>query len=116
MGHSLLNLDFGIDVPLKRRPSVSSWNDSNTDWPTVGSPIRVAYLLDKPVAVETSNGKVYKQSGQLYVYRGTDVRDGDRVVLPEGDFGVNGPKQLDYVQPMDGHDFGVMRFQIERGG
>lgn len=113
----MLSLDHGVDVALKRRPTASSWEDSNADWPTVGAPIRVAYLLDKPVAVQSSNGKVYTQSGQLYVYRGTDVRDGDRIVLPEGDFGVVGPKQLDYVHPMDsGHDFGVMRLQIQRGG
>ena len=108
-----LSLDYGIDVPLKRRATASSWQDSGT-WPTVAT-IRVAYLLDKP-SPAGGNGKVNHQSGQLYVYRGTDVRDGDRVVLPEGDFGVVGPKQLDYAHPMNGHDFGVMRFQLERGG
>lgn len=112
----MLSLDFGIDVPLQRKGSSSSWEDTRSnDWPTVDT-IRVAYLLDDPVVVTTENGKQHTQKGHLYVYRGTDIRAGDRVVLPEGAFGVSGSRQLDHNHPMDDTNFGVMRLRIELGG
>lgn len=112
----MIRLDHGTEVPLQRKASSSSFDDSRSaTWPTVGSP-RAWWKLDAPRLVITDNGKEYLQSGRLYVYRGTDIRAGDRVVLPEGVFGVVTPPELDYNHAMNNHDFGVMRVHIERGG
>ena len=109
-------LAFAGEMPLKRKTSESSWDDDNpAAWPTVAT-IRAHPELDEPNVVDTGNGKVYTQSGRLWVYRNTDIRDGDRVVLPEGSFGVVSNPQDDRLHPMNGHDFEVMWVALERGG
>jgi hypothetical protein len=97
-----------------RRPVVAFGEKS---WPDVATAtIRQAHKLNPPQKVTLdTGGEIFTQTGWLYVYRGTDIQDGDRVSLPEGDFYVRGPKGLDHVHPMNGHDFGVMRLAIERG-
>lgn len=106
----------GIDVPLKRKPSSSSFDDtSSKNWPLVGT-IRVGRHLDPPLPTPSENGKQYTQTGKLYVLRGVEVLDGDRVELPEGPFGVVGGAQNDHPNVLDNHDFGVKRYQIRRGG
>lgn len=109
----MLSLDFGIDVPM-RRPADDFGETSYPSTPT--RTIRVARKLNTPVQVRTdAGGNSYTQTGRLYVYRGEDIRDGDKVTLPEGDFVVVGPPENDYLNPLDGTNFGVKRLNIERG-
>lgn len=106
-------LEFGVDVPV-RRPVDDFGETSYPTSPT--ATVRVAYKLNKPVRVRTdAGGNSYTQDGLLYVYRGADVRNGDKVSLPEGDFVVFGPPENDFPHPLDGTDFGVKRLNIERG-
>lgn len=56
------------------------------------------------------------QTGELFVRRGSDLRDGDEIPLPEGIFGVIGGPQFDMNHPMTGHDFGWVRYAIRKGG
>lgn len=85
------------------------------EYAPVGDPIEVWRRLQQPVLVTSDTGKkVYTQDGSVYVERGTDLRDGDRITLPEGTFKVVGPKQLDMNHPMNGHDFGWVRLLIRR--
>ncbi len=107
----MLRLDHGIDVPVKR-PADADFGEVAASVPV--ATVRVARRLDPPQRVERETGWVWEQSGRLYAYRGTDIRDGDIVELPEGRFRVLGGPQNDQVHPMNGHDFGVARWMVER--
>lgn len=80
------------------------------------TPVDVWYRLDEPQVVLTENGKTYLQTGRLYARRGVDLKDTDKVPLPEGDFGIVSDAQLNQDHPMNAHDFGWVRFHIRKGG
>lgn len=106
-----LNVPYTVEVtPLRR----------HTDFGEVGwwplPPIQVCYALSPPQPVMSEVSGRYTQDGQLFADRGVDLKDGDRVPLPEGDFGVIGDAQWDFVHPMTGFDFGKVVFEIRRGG
>lgn len=84
--------------------------------PVPMDPVMVGYLLGPPNAVQSESGVRYTRSGTLYVARGEDLKEGDKIPLPEGVFGIVAPAELDYESPMSGHDFGVKRLRIELGG
>lgn len=109
----MLSLDYGVDVPM-RRPETDFGEKTYPVTPT-NPAVRVAYKLNQPRRIADAGGESWFQDGLLYVYRGTDTRDGDKYALPEGDFIVRGPAQNDYLNPLDGTDFGVKRYLIERG-
>jgi hypothetical protein len=78
--------------------------------------VDVVYLLDPPQTMATDSGKRTTQTGRLYARRGVDLKDADTVPLPEGDFDIVGGARLDHDHPFNGHNFGVVRFNIRRGG
>lgn len=98
------NPDFGED----------SWSDL--------SPIEKAVFdLDKPSATTQSvrdgdGGKPYMQAGSLFVPRGSDLKDGDRVTYQGKTYGVVGDRQWDQNHPSTQHDFGYMEFGLRLGG
>lgn len=108
----MLTLEHGIDVPMYR-PTVDF---GETTWPqTPTATVRVARRLNAPRRVSgDEGGRAYTQDGLLYAYRSADIADGDKVILPEGAFIVRGPAENDYLNPLDGNDFGVKRLNIER--
>lgn len=108
-----LSLEHGIDVPM-RRPVPNFGDPVYPELPT--ATIRVAYSLGRPQRdTADAGGMKWSQTGRLYVYRGTDITDGDKVTLPEGDYVVTGPAQNDMLNPLDGNNFGVKRFEMVRG-
>lgn len=117
----MLSLDYGQDVPLTR-PTRRFGEET----PVAKPPVFVTWQLDEPGIVATENGAAVSQSGSLYAYRGTDIRDGDKVGLPIGrsddgavrnvTFKVIADPKWDQDHGMNGHDFGVIKFKIERGG
>jgi hypothetical protein len=107
-----LSLEYGIDVPL-RRPVEDFGEKSYPDAPT--ATVRCARRWDSARRVlGDEGGRAFTQSGRLYVYRDADVRDGDKISLPEGDVIVRGYPENDMLNALDGNDFGVKRFVIER--
>lgn len=53
-------------------------------------------------------------TGQVFVKRGTDLKDKDRLKRANGDeYRVIGNASWDQLQPQTGHDFGYMVFQVE---
>lgn len=106
----ILDVPYSVDVPL-RRPAVKFGDKTWPDNPT--ATVSLARSLDAPVRV--GDGDATTQTGRIYVERGTDVQDGDKVTLPEGDFLVTGGPQLDKEHEMTGDDFGWVRYSIERG-
>jgi hypothetical protein len=110
----VLSLEYGIDVPM-RRP-VNDFGETGYPQTPTRPKVRVARKLNPPVRVRSdAGGNSYTQDGLLYVYRNEDVKEGDKFSLPEGDFIVYGPPENDQLNPLDGNDFGVKRYHIERG-
>lgn len=107
-----MSLEYGIDAQLYR-PSTDFGDTTYPTNPT--ATIRCARSIRRPELVTDAGRQAFTQDGVLYVYRNADVADGDKVVLPEGEFIVRGVAENDQVHPMNGHDFGVKRFNIERG-
>ena len=113
-----LSLDHGVDAPVRRAVYDFGEKAYPTD-PT--ATVRVARKLNAPQRVRGDQGGVaYVQDGVLHSprpghphYNGFDIADGDKVTLPEGEFIVRGRPENDYVNPLDGHDFGVKRHRIE---
>lgn len=107
-----LSLEHGIDAAL-HRPVEDFGEKSYPTTPT--ATIRCARRWDsaRPVSGD-SGGAAFTQAGRLYVYRDADVQDGDKIALPEGDVIVRGYPENDMLNPLDGNDFGVKRFVIER--
>lgn len=108
----MLSLEYGVDAPL-RRPTTDFGDTTYPDDPT--ATIRCARSIRRTEVVTDAGRQAFTQESVLYVYRGADVLDGDKVTLPEGDFIVRGMAENDQVHPMNGHDFGVKRYNIERG-
>ena len=79
-------------------------------------PVEVGYLLEDPKPVTDDGSTAYMQEGKLYAPRGYGLQHGDEIPLPEGAFKVVGGAQLDYVHPMNGHDYGYARYVIRLGG
>lgn len=104
--------EHGVDAPM-RRPDMDFGDPTYPDAPT--ATIRVGRTIRPPVTVSDPGRQAFTQGSLLYVKRGVDVRDGDKFELPEGDFIVRGPAENDMVNVLDGHDFGVKRYNIERG-
>lgn len=109
----MLTLPNAIEV-TPSRPGAEDFGEKAEATPL--SPVEVGYLLDPPVPVTTESGTTYMQEGKLYAPRGSGLRHGDVIPLPEGRFTIVGPAQLDYQHPMTGHDFGRVRFLIRLGG
>lgn len=98
----MLSLEHGISAPLFRPTE----NFGDRKYPT--TPTRTIEKVGRKI-----NGA--DMTGLLYVYRGEDVQDGDKIRLPEGNFIVNGVAENDMDHPMNGHNFGVKRYHLERG-
>lgn len=105
--------EHGIDAPL-RRPVPDFGELTYPPQPT--ATVRLVRRIGAPQRLPgDEGGRAYTQAGLIYVLRDSDVRDLDKVTLPEGDFIVRGGAENDQINPLDGHDFGVKRFNVERG-
>lgn len=83
------------------------------------APIDCVPVLSEPSPTNgqvTERSKRYVQTGDLYVRRGSDLRDGDEITLSQGVFGVVGDVQFDMDHPMTGMDFGWVKYAIRKGG
>ncbi|MDO3335156.1 hypothetical protein [Mycobacteroides abscessus] len=78
--------------------------------------IDVVAFLDEPQVLLDAQGKRFVQNGILRVRRGSDLKVGDEVPLPEGIFGVVGAPTGNRNHCMTGADFGWARYKICRGG
>lgn len=80
------------------------------------APIDCVPVLNEPSPMLNERSKRYVQTGDLYVKRGSDLRDGDEITLSEGVFGVVGGAQFDQNHPMTGTNFGWVLYAIRKGG
>jgi hypothetical protein len=80
------------------------------------APIDCVPVLHAPQPVLNERSKRWTQTGDLYVRRGADLKEGDEITLPEGIFGVVGDSEYDQNHPMTSHDFGWVLYAIRKGG
>lgn len=83
------------------------------DWADIEPIEDAVFDLDEPKPVGESG---YMQTGTLFVPRGSDLKDGDRVTYQDQKFGVIGNAQRDMNHPFTGDDFGVVYYAIRTGG
>lgn len=72
------------------------------------------FSLSAPSA--DGNSSLYSQSGELYVPRGSDLRNGDRITYQGRTFGIVGEAQWDMDHPLTGEDMGYVVYAIRYGG
>lgn len=90
-------------------------DDANNEREPI-APIDCVPVLNEPQPVLNERGKRFTQTGDLYVRKGSDLKPGDEITLPEGVFGVVGKPQFDQLHPMNSHDFGWVVYAIRKGG
>lgn len=102
---------YGVTITPTRLTSDSLGNHT----PTALAPITNAvFALDAPSADD--NSSLYSQGGDLFVPRGSDLRNGDRVTYQGRTFGIVGEAQWDMDHPLTGEDFGYVVYTIRFGG
>lgn len=73
----------------------------------------VVVALDGPSSTEDS---VYADAGSIYVPRGSDIANGDRVPYQGRNFVVIGEPLWDMNHPLTNDDFGYIEVKIQWGG
>lgn len=86
----------------------------NPTYAAIGQITNAVFALDAPSADDDSS--LYTQSGELFVPRGSDLRNGDHVTYQGRTFGVVGEAQWDMDHPFTGEDFGYVAYTIRYGG
>jgi len=85
----------------------------NLSWTNLTAIAGAVFAIDSPSATEDS---VYTQGGSLFVPRGSDITNGDRVTYQGRNFVVIGVPQWDMDHPFTGEDFGYVEVRIAWGG
>ena len=101
--------DYQTVIPTR---VVDEANNTRASLPAID----VVAFLDEPQVLPDAQGKRFVQNGILRVRRGSDLKVGDEVPLPEGIFGVVGAPTGNRNHCMTGTDFGWARYKIRRGG
>lgn len=77
------------------------------------------FALDAPGPPGIASGtgdSVYTQGGSVFVPRGSDIRNGDRIPYQGRFFVAFGGPQWDLDHPLTGEDFGYVAVLIQWGG
>lgn len=74
------------------------------------------FALDAPTSIDDDGGRPYRQLGSVFVPRGSDLKDGDRVAYQNKQWRIVGDAQWDMDHPFTGDDFGYVEYRIQLGG
>jgi hypothetical protein len=85
----------------------------NLSWADLTAIDNAVFALESP---SSDGDSVYTQTGSLFVPRGSDITNGDRVTFQGRYFVVVGPPAWDMNHPMTGEDFGYVEVRIQWGG
>lgn len=89
-------------------------------WVAITPISNAVFVLSTPSAsvgnIGSTKDRLYAQGGSLFVPRGSDLKDGDRVTFQGKTFGVVGDAQWDMDHPFTGDDFGYVEYAIRLGG
>lgn len=97
-------------------PQRDTGSGGNPDWVDQTPIPDAVFALEHPAEMTSEHGLVYTQSGSVFVPRGADLRDGDRITYQNKRFGVVGDALWDMDQPFTGSDFGYVEYKIRLGG
>lgn len=100
----------GVTITPQRPTSDGLGNLTFTDLPDVPGAV-----FDLGGASSTADS-LYSQSGSVFVPRGSDIANGDRLLYQGRLFVVIGPPQWDMDHPFTGEDFGYVEVKIQWGG
>jgi hypothetical protein len=100
----------GVDITPSRPTSDGLGNFTFVDQAVIHNAV---FALSAPSSIADS---VYSQAGSLFVPRGSDLRNGDRIPYAGRFFVVIGPPQWDMDHPFTGEDFGYVEVVIQWGG
>lgn len=103
----------GVTITPQR---VTESEFGETQWADLNSIDNAVIALSTAAPVGSEVGKVYTQSGALFVPRGSDLRNGDRFTYQGKTFGVVGDAQWDMNQPFANSSLGYVEYAIRLGG
>lgn len=102
----------GVTITPERDQGV----DGNPNWQPL-QPIRNAvFAPNHPVSILDRGGLQNTEDGSVYVPRGCDLRDGDRVEFNGTKYGIVGAALWDMNHPFTGDDLGYVEFVIRKRG
>lgn len=107
----------GVAITPERR--VTDFGEG--DWAPITAIANAVVVLDTPSASaqavgSADPGKPYVQGGSLFVPRGSDLKDGDRIRYQGKTFGIVGDAQWDQNHAFSGQDLGVVEYTLRLGG
>lgn len=100
---------IGVTITPERKTT----DFGETQWAAVDPIANAVFALDEPTTV---NESAHMQTGTLFVPRGSDLKDGDRVPYQDKVFGVVGDVLWDMNTPFSGSNFGYVAYSIRLGG
>ena len=101
---------YGVTITPQRPTSDGLGNLSFANLAPIPGAV---FALEAPGSNEDS---VYFQGGSLFVPRGSNITNGDRVVYQGRNFVVQGVQMWDMNHPLTNEDFGYVEVRIEWGG
>lgn len=101
---------FGVTITPQRPTSDGLSNLTFADLDAIPNAV---FALDAPNA---DGDSIYSQGGSLFVPRGSDIKNGDRINYGGRSFVAIGVPQWDMNHPLTNEDFGYMEVRIEWGG
>ena len=99
----------GVTVTPQRK----TMDFGESDWGDLASITNAVFWIDEAKPV---NESAHMLTGTLFVPRGSDLKDGDRVTYQDRVYGIIGNAQWDMNQPFTGSSFGYVAFAIQTGG
>jgi hypothetical protein len=106
----MLGSIFGVTLTPQRPTSDGL---GNLSWADLAAIANAVFALDAPSMTDDS---VYTQAGSLFVPRGSDITNGDRVPYQGRNFVVVGVPMWDMNHPLTNDDFGYLEVRIQWGG
>lgn len=100
-------------------PQRSTTEFGESSWADMDPIPNAVVVMATPSSTQSGaadGGKVYMQTGSVFVPRGSDLRDGDRFTYQDKTFGVVGDAQWDTDHPFSGRNLGVVEYAIRLGG
>lgn len=98
-------------IPLRNVGSAE-----NPTWSNITPIDNAVFALQAPSVITNERGYRYLQMGSVFVPRGCDLKDGDRLPYQGKTFGVVGDALWDMNQPFTGDDLGYVEYTIRMGG
>lgn len=101
---------YGVTITPQRPTSDGL---GNLSWANLTAIPDAVFALDAP----SSNGdSLYSQSGSLFVPRGSDIANGDRINYQGRAYVAVGEPMWDMNHPLTDEDFGYLEVKIQWGG